>query len=171
MSKRKRKTHLNDRRIKSMSIKTAGATHAVDVANDLYVSDDLDSEFDRNPSLFAWYATLAEDALSVAKIMKLRLEETMDELRVKYRAHLGKSGGRVTVAEVDSHVNRDVKIRKLKRRLIRAEAVAGKMKSYKEAFNQRRDMLISKGAHRRAEGSLHILEGEVRKRTRKSKET
>jgi len=169
---RRRKTHLGDRDIPVIKIRTSEKTvETIDVASDLYVTDNMDREFDRNPSLFSWYGTVAEDANTHAKKLKLRLKEKSSVLKTKYRNQTQGSGSRVTVAEIDAIVTGTPLIRRLERRLIEAEAVAAKLKVYKEAFNQRRDMLISKGAHRRAEGEVFLktLEENAQKTTRRSK--
>ncbi len=166
---KKRRTHLKGRNIPKFKIEIDGKIYKIDPAADLFVSEDMDREFSVNPSLFAWYATLAEAALELSKEMKLELDEKLDELRTKYRQKHRDSSGRLTVAEVNARVNQSPVIKKLNRRLIAAESFAGKLKSYKEAFNQRSFMLISKGAHRRAEGEISLLEDRMRDTTKRSR--
>lgn len=163
----KRKTHLGDRDIPILKLKLDDKVYPIDVAADLYVTDDLDTELDRNPSLFVWYGVMAEDAQTNFKNLKLKLDEKKDELKTMIRD--SKRDGKITVAEVDALVATNPEVKKLKRRLITVEGIAGKLKTYREGFSQRAFMLHSKGNNRRAEGPMTILEDNVRKTTKRSR--
>ena len=93
--RRRRKTHLGDRDIPIIKIRTSDQkVETIDVAADLYVTDNMDFEFDRNPSMFSWYGTMAEDANTHAKKLKLRLDEKSSVLKTKYRNRTQGSGSR-----------------------------------------------------------------------------
>lgn len=142
-----------------------GKKHTLNVMQDLVVTDDLDSEFDRQPSLFAWYAVLAEEAAEAAAKTKQRMKNREEDLRVE----LLNAGEKLSVANADATIGQDKKVRVLRRKLIQAESHAKRLSMFVKAFDQRAQMLVMKGSRRRGEREISIreLEDKARKRTRK----
>jgi hypothetical protein len=113
----------------------------------------LQAEYMRLPADYAyWNARYAE----VYRFL-LRSKMTRDQLQARlhkeYRARLEaqRSSGRVTIAEVDAEVEADPEYLEAKVTEIEADAECKKLQGVMEALRTKREMLISLGAHIRAE--------------------
>ena len=92
-AKKMRRLALEGKELDPIEAKLNGTERTFDLMSDLYVSNDLDSEFDRQPSLFAWYGVLAEDALATAKQVKNQLQSATEDVRYQ----IAKSGKKLSI--------------------------------------------------------------------------
>lgn len=120
----------------------------------------LSEEMARQPALYVYYATLAEEEYRRAKRIKFRLHCLHEDLDKKYR-----SEKRTTEKDLSNRIKRNPKMRALYERYVATMHRAGQLKVLKDAFEQRKDMLQSIGANKRKEE-----ETEIRTLQRKMKE-
>lgn len=127
---------------------------------DLAITDDLDTEMKKQPGLFAYYATLAEEEYHRAKRLKFKQHCLREELFEKYTKE---KKGRVT--DLKMKINTHPSMRSLFAKYIATQRRAGLLKVLKDAFEMRMHALQSIGANRRkeAESEIRTLQKKVRK--------
>jgi hypothetical protein len=102
------------------------------------------------PDLAYWnqkFATAQETFLRA----KYALDELEAKLYIEHRERLVNSGAKFTEALIDSTVRSDPRIHDARDDLVRAESDKWKMNGVVDAVRTKRDMLVSLGAHVRAE--------------------
>jgi hypothetical protein len=112
------------------------------------------------PSMFAWYGVLAALAKSKANKKYSQLKQLQASKYLYYRDQLGKA----TEATVDAAIKSDEAYIKLESEYQQSEYEAQVLLIAREAFEQRKDMLISLSSNMRAEmdDDLAILKDKVR---------
>lgn len=124
------------------------------------IEGSLTEEFANQPSLYAWFATLAEIASAEYEMQKFDLSVLKANLDKKKRedlkANLEKakekgSKEKVTEAMVESAIQSDGKFCQISRELIETGRQYGILKALVKALEQRKDMLIQMGSTRRQE--------------------
>ena len=124
----------------------------IDFSTEIIINDtDLNTEFIHQASKFNKFATT--EAQAKAKLMnaKLRLEIVDAEITKKVREDFTKSGVKATEKMVNSEVILSKEYQAAQKALIKASCDADIAKAAKEAFMQRKDMLIQLGSAKRAE--------------------
>ena len=114
----------------------------------------LSEEFARVPSDIAYWNEVYAQSYHVWLELKLARERTWAQLyqeKQSFLLTLGKSGKGPTVGEIEAEVTQAPEYLEVRSREIQAEAE--KIRSYGmvDALRSKRDMLISLGAHQRAE--------------------
>jgi hypothetical protein len=111
----------------------------------------LQEEFVRLPSDLAYWNARYADAQRTFLVRKLELDQLNARLRIELRERLLVTESKVTESMVDSRVELDDRYGNA--RLAMVEAEADKMHKYGavDALRAKRDMLVSLGAHVRAE--------------------
>lgn len=148
-------------------ISTPLGEYDMDLAADLKINeDDINSSFVEQPSLFAWWATLATMARAKANQLKLDMEKQEDyikktlkgELDAEVRKQFELDGVKATESKVENGIYSHPRYTQameeyyqLRKTFLDADADAAFLESAKEAFNHRKEMLISVGANLRSE--------------------
>lgn len=126
----------------------SGATVVPDVTADLALTDDLTTEMMAQPSRFASYAAMHDYA--EARANKARYERHCFEEDLEKKIREGKFpvvGKRMNENAIKLTIRTHPKMRWHHRRVMLLEAKAARLKTLREAFNHRRDMLESVGYH------------------------
>jgi len=121
----------------------------------------LTDEFIRQPSTYAWFATLAEMASAEVENKKIALavmKANLDgikrkELELEVKKNDPK--GKVTEAMVEAAILQDKKYQVSQDELIDTGRQLGILKAMVKALEQRKDMLIQLGSTKRQEMVLH----------------
>jgi hypothetical protein len=142
-------------------IRTAGGTYQGNYMDDLAVDDTKINEvLKTQPSQFIFWATMAYTQKGVVKKMKLELEKYEGQLDASVRRTLVAAGEKATEATIQARIKRDERRVALSLELINEEEKMELLLSVKDAFSQRKDMIMSLGANLRAEmemsGGLRI---------------
>lgn len=142
-------------------------THRSRYRKDLDINpEDLDVEFARQPGKYARWASLLNDA----RDKRERLEVALGSVEAESRSHHRRSKRRLKLTEMDinDRVKLDPDVLELRRRILDAKHVEGVLKVAVRSFEDRRDMMVSIGAHQRNE---LVAYNRIRKKgSRKSRE-
>lgn len=132
--------------------------HKIDLETDLEIDKThLNDELSRQPSMYAWYATLHEMARNKVIYLKNELEVMEATLDQKLRSSWDvDSYGKMTEAGVAARVKMDAKYHTLTNTYIKAQYHQGLLNVAKLSFEQRKDMLISISANMRGETDLEL---------------
>lgn len=126
----------------------SGAEVIPDVSADLALTNDLTTEMMAQPSRFASYAALHDYA--EARANKARYERHCFEEDLEKKIREGKFpvvGKRMNENAIKLTIRTHPKMRWHHRRVMLLEAKAARLKTLREAFTHRRDMLESVGYH------------------------
>lgn len=127
----------------------------LDVAADLHISDDIDTELRQQPKLYAWYAQLKEEARHEMKRAKYRVyctkEDTYARLRRKEDDADVPVSKRLNETQIKARVNRSPKVRAAYELYMQATEDFRKLEEHCEALKQRSRLLQSLNANRNAE--------------------
>lgn len=156
-----------DLSILELTVKLPQNTYDLDLVQDAQIDvNNLNQGFIEQPTIFAWYATLA--AIAKSKVIKLKrdvekhedyLKKTLvGSLDSKVRKHMEINGEKATETKVINAIYADVeyisnvnKLNQLKDALTEAEEQSAILDVARETMIQRKDMLISLGAQVRSE--------------------
>ena len=111
----------------------------------------IEEEFVRLPSDLAYWNGRFADCQRTYQLAKLDAEETEAKLRIIHREMLLAAGGKTTESQVDSAVTVDGATRDSRVKLIEADVAMKRVGGIVDAIRTKRDMVISLGAHMRAE--------------------
>lgn len=113
----------------------------------------IQAEYMRLPGDYAYWNSRYSEVYRYHLRSKLDLTQLVARLTKEYRARLeaGRSSGRVTIGEVEAEVEADSEYLDAKIVEIEADAEAKRLAGVLEALRTKREMLISLGAHIRAE--------------------
>jgi len=114
---------------------------------------DLDTEFKDQALKFIYWATLSELAKDLANRKKYELDMFYARLDHSIRQNAVVNNIKLTEKMVENTVVTNEEYQKAMKEYNEARKQAGILQVAKEAFNQRKDMLVSLGANYRAEGS------------------
>jgi hypothetical protein len=156
-----------DLSILEISVKLPQNTYELDLAKDSQIDvNNLNQGFIEQPTIFAWYATLAAIAKSKVIRLKREVEKQDDYIRKtligtldgKVRKNLEIEGEKITETKVTNAIYADAeyianiqKLNELKDELTDAEEQSAILDVAKDTMIQRKDMLISLGAQVRSE--------------------
>lgn len=108
----------------------------------------ITEDFVRVPSDLAYYNAIYSDAIDMLLTAKRKVEECEAELRREYRAS---ADVKVTESYLDSCVALDPRYKILRESVDRAEVNKSRANGVVDAIRAKKEMLISLGAHIRAE--------------------
>lgn len=108
----------------------------------------LNEEFIRLPSDMAYWMSVYCDAIETLLGAKRQLDAGESQIRLEYKSQARE---RPTESYLDSCVFQDPRYRVLKEGVDRAEVIKQRAHAVVESLRAKRDMLISLGAHIRAE--------------------
>ena len=114
----------------------------------------LTEEFIKQPSLYAWFATLMEFASAEMDTEKMNLDILSANLDSEKRVSLLAEGKKATESMVASAIEVDAKHIQAKKNLIEASRKYGVLRAIVRALEQRKDMLIQIGSTKRQEMTL-----------------
>jgi len=112
---------------------------------------DLSGEFTRQPSLYAYVATLTAQAEAETLDSKRNLERERAEADKRARTYLAGSNAKVTDSALDARIVLDVDYQIAMERESQAKYQQLLLKAVERSMSMRADMLISLGAHLRHE--------------------
>jgi len=114
---------------------------------------DLDAEFVEQPRKFAWWAMVCELAKDQLARRKYDLEKLYAVVDADRRMDAVKSKVKKTERMIENEVITDKRYQQAKLDMLDAKRQHGILYAGKQAFEQRKEMLISLGANYRAEGN------------------
>ena len=136
---------------------------------ELLISEDtINEDLKDQPSYFAWYAVLHEKVIEEASKLKMALElleaGLADEIR-KAAALAGEK--KPTEKYISEQILLNLAYQEAQLNLISTQKNLGVLKSVKEAFNHRKDMLITLASNMRAQwdANIYIKKTEIEKQT------
>lgn len=151
----------------NVSVKTEGGKIDLNFSDDLkFTAENLNDAYIDQPSKFAYWSALAIQSKSLLDRKKLeveRFEEYMKktligELDAEVRNNMSMEGERITEARVTGNIYTHPRylsatqdLYKLQDELLELQAQTNTLNLAKEAFLQRKDMIISLGANIRQE--------------------
>ena len=112
---------------------------------------DLNTEFKEQASKYAGFATAEANAKARVLTAKLRLEVVDSQMTKQIRERLVKEGVKATEKMISSEVITTKEYQVAQNNLIEAQRAADIARGVKEAFQQRKDMLIQLGSSKRQE--------------------
>jgi septal ring factor EnvC (AmiA/AmiB activator) len=142
------------RTLPKISLEARGRTYELDIASFVAIdSSNLEKAFVEQSALYAYVATLYAEADHEVKDAKLHLERTEASVNQSVRELLeSESGGKRVVNQmVDAERIQHPDVVAAENRLLAAQLNHTMLKGIMEALRIRSEMLISLGAHRRAE--------------------
>lgn len=116
----------------------------------------INDNLKEQPSLFAFYAVLAEKAHAELNESKLTLEILEAELDAKIREVAVK---KPTEKQIQQQILLDDSYQEARMEVIRANKQLGILKSYKDAFNHRKETVIALASNMRVQADPSIFIG------------
>ena len=157
-----------DYSILNIEVKTRTSTTQMNLTDDLKIDAvDINQAFCDQPSIYAYWATVAAQAKALYDRKKLSVDKKDDyikktlvgELDSEVRMELEMNGEKVTETKVTNGIYGHPRYKEeiselyeLKEELLDLQAQVTTLEIAKDAMNQRKDMLISLGAQLRQEG-------------------
>lgn len=123
----------------------------IDLNTLLRVGEDITSEFAAQAGNYAYVATLAAEAELQEMLASHDKDKTYSKLYIRKRRDFEALGSKFTEAVLNSHVEIDSDYEEVVDRLLNAKAQVQAMKAITRALEMKANMLISLGAHLRAE--------------------
>ena len=111
----------------------------------------LTDEFIKQPSLYAWFATLLEYASAEMETQKMNLSILRANLDAEKRTVLVNEGKKATESMVESAIEVDERAIQAQKNLIESSRQYGILRAIVRALEQRKDMLIQVGSMKRQE--------------------
>lgn len=126
----------------------SGEIKLFNIEEELAISEtDLNRDFIQQPGKFAWWASLAESAKEIEEKLEVYQERVEGEADKRARRQLEVDGVKVTEGSVKSMIKTDEELMNASLAYNRAKKNAATLKQIVKAFEQRKEMLISLGAH------------------------
>jgi len=137
-----------------ISVTFNGVTYQSSLEEDVKInSSDLDGEFVEQPRKYVWWAVLSEIAKDLVAQKKYEMEMLYARLDHEKRTAAMAAKVKLTERMVENEVITDTRYQKCMAEYLEIKKQNGVLGAGKEAFAQRKDMLISLGANYRAEGN------------------
>ena len=134
------------------NIKLEKGEKEFDLAKELKINENkLNVHLTRQPSKFARFATLSALAWARAKRAKYALEEYENKLDLDIRKKADEKEGKLTENQIKALIKTDSNRMALVNALIEAEEQADIVQAAKQAFEERKDCLLSLAYSRRAQ--------------------
>ena len=139
-----------------LSLEVAGKEFKGNLRDIVQIKEsDLTEEFIKQPSLYAWFATLCEYASAEVETQKMNLSILSANLDAEKRTALANSIKKPTESMVSSAIAVDPRHMDAETALIEAKRQYGILKGIVKALEQRKDMLIQVGSTKRQELALN----------------
>jgi hypothetical protein len=113
----------------------------------------IQTEFERTPSDFAYWSNRYAEVYRhyiLAKQSREHIEATL-QIEIRDQAEIGRGSGKMTVGEVEARIQKSPDYIDAKLKEAEADAERVRLLGVVEAMRTKREMLISLGAHMRAE--------------------
>ena len=159
-----------------VDIKVNGKTRNFDFNKELAINHENPSEFNREmaqqPAKYAWMGILYSLAVKQHGDAKSALKTKYAQLDKKHRKRREEEGVKITESLIEADIERDKEYTDSVVKVLEAELNMNIMRVATDAFEQRKDMLISIGSNLRHEMNqdINIKKAEVRERIRSRKE-
>lgn len=137
--------------------------HPTQIKRDLaFDHSNMDESYISQAGLYFHYAEVSARVNRLLEDTKLRLGILEAEIYTELRDEAEKSKQKITEALLDKKIKLDLRYRRMSSKLNNVRHLAAIAKETLEAFKQKRDMLIQKGADIREEmkGSLYLSTSE-----------
>jgi hypothetical protein len=140
-----------------VELKFGGETYSVNYREELRCSEEtINENLKDQPSFFAYYAVLAELADEALAETKLALEVTESVLDAKVREELTRAGTKATETMIRGKIVLDESYLAAVSQVNTLKKNVGVLKAIKEAFNHRKDMLVTLGANMRSQRDVSL---------------
>lgn len=135
----------------------SGKKYDLDLERDLEInSTKINSELAEQPSKYAWYGVLSEFARATSTELKQKLDTLWSELYLAVRKQAVEEGLKLTEETVSSMVRTDKRYQELEQQYLEAKKQEQLLLVARQAFEHRKDMLISLASNLRAEADLDL---------------
>ena len=140
-----------EKQVLQFSLKMGTRTYNVDLASELKIDKaNIDEEMTEQPMKYAWYSAIFEEANNEFNRCKLEVAELEAGIVTVLRER-AKTGERLTEKVMDSEMRQFPSWSTLQRKMLDAQSNLAMARVAKEAFQQRRDMIVSLGSLLREE--------------------
>lgn len=153
-----------------IKVRAGKKLRSLDLAKELDINEvDINEQMMTQPRMFAWVAVLSKLAADTKRRKKAGLKVAYAERDKHWRIYREDHNLKVTDKVIDADILRDKVYQAAQGELHDAEFNADVLDVAVQAFDQRKDMLISVGANIRAEGdtNLSILKEKAKKTMKK----
>ena len=171
MSEKKHKTLVVKReggedQILSVSIMMGDTFDSRGLSKDLEIND-LEEDCMMQPHLFAWWGVVSATAKKAADIAKERLDVTEAEINMTIRREKAQSNEKVTEAQLENLVKESDEYLEAVKEKIRATYESDMLRVAAEAFNHKKDMLVTLAAIKRQEMASGITMSDANNQIKK----
>jgi len=131
-----------------------GISYSSSLEDDIKIDpSDLDAEFVEQSRKYAWWAILSEMAKDLVSKQKYDLDILYAQLDHEKRSQALVAKVKLTEKMVENEVITDKRYQAKMKEYLESKRQYGVLQAGREAFTQRKEMLISLGANYRAEGN------------------
>ena len=139
----------------TVDISVGGQAFKGSIKDVLHINEaTLTDEFIKQPSLYAWFAAVAEIANAELESKKLKLSVLQSNLDAEVRSELAKTNEKATESKISSIVHCDKRVVVLNEEIIESARQLGILKAMVRSLEQRCTMLVQIGGMKRQEISL-----------------
>ena len=150
-----------------VKFEVGGITYHATLEDDIEIDqNDLNTEFMNQPKKFAWWAVLSELAKDKSATLKNQLGRLYAKLDHQVRTEAQNGKVKLTEKMVENTVTDKAEYNDLLAELTKARNEHGMLSAGREAFVQRKEMLISLGANYRMEGNQDPIVAQEKVRTK-----
>lgn len=147
-----------------------GSIVTFNALEELAISEDtLSNDFMEQAGKYAWWATLAETAKAHRDNLEAIMDKVEAEADTRVRKKLDVEGIKITESLVKSRIKLDEQYQESLKAYVKAKKNASIIEKIVRAFDHRKEMLISLGAHLREEkghaGDLRSLKSRAQEVT------
>jgi hypothetical protein len=144
--------------IGKLDIIIGSEVHTLDPDEELKLSEEtINEDLKSQPARYAFYAVMQEAAEGEVADSKLNLETTEAALDDVFRTEAAKANTKITEANISNKIKLNEEYTAAVIALNKAKKQAGTLRAIKEAFNHRKDCLISLGSMMRAQCDPEIF--------------
>ena len=146
--------------------------YSLDLENDLDINTaEINKEMVEQPAQFAWYGVLWKLAGKKASQLKKTITKFKAELELKIREQANESKIKVTESAVEAMVESNETLEKYNDDYIQAKLEEGLLEIGKDAFIQRKDMLVSISSNMRQEidDDIKVMKESVREQLQRKR--
>ena len=137
-----------------VSVSFNGITYQSSLEDDITINPtDLDAEFVEQPRKYVWWAILSEVAKDLMGQKKYQMELLYAKLDHEKRTAAMTNKVKLTEKMVENEVITDPRYQRIMSEYLSIKKDYGMLSAGRDAFTQRKEMLISLGANYRAEGN------------------
>lgn|SRR5574339_401509 len=133
------------------------STYTYNLPDVVKMSDDLSKDLREQASKYLWFNSLCSRLSAKRDNITNHLKQLLAQTEIAIRKQAEVTGAKTTEATVKALVESDPEVNKIKSFLSETEGELSLCYSIRDAFSQRKDMLVALGANMRAEmNALHI---------------